>query len=165
MEISEKELAVINQIANNHMPDQRSIATNTGISLGLTNLIIKKLINKGCIKAKQLSSKKIQYLLTPQGFSEKAKKSYNFTVQTISSLKSMREKIQRLIITECQKGITEFIISGDGEVSDVVELAFKNIKNTNFNYSKVNGQDKVVLIVKNNNDKREIDVVSYLSES
>ena len=82
--VSEKEFAVINEISNNHLPDQRTIADRAGISLGMTNLIIKRLIGKGYIKAKQLDKRKIQYLITPKGFSEKANKSYNFALKTIN---------------------------------------------------------------------------------
>ena len=71
--ISEKEYAIIREIHKNHIPDQRTLATRTGISLGMTNIIIKKLIKKGYIKAKQLNQKKIQYILTPKGFTEKAR--------------------------------------------------------------------------------------------
>ena len=164
MEITEKELAVINEIANNHMPDQRSIATRTGISLGMTNIIIKKLIKMGYIKSKQLTTRKIQYLLTPKGFSEKAKKSYNFTIKTIDILKSMREKIQHLIITEHQKGAEEFILLGNGELVEIVELAFRNLKDINVKYSRYESQDKVMLVINKNNEKKEIDIVAYLSE-
>ncbi len=46
MEITDKELTIIKEIANNHQPNQRGIAKNTGLSLGLVNLIIKRC----CIK-------------------------------------------------------------------------------------------------------------------
>ena len=46
-EISEKEFAVIREISINRFPNQRTIATKTGFSLGLTNLIIKKLVKTG----------------------------------------------------------------------------------------------------------------------
>ncbi len=43
----------------------------------------KNAIKKGYVKALQLNRRKIQYMLTPKGFSEKAKKSYSYTVRTI----------------------------------------------------------------------------------
>jgi DNA-binding MarR family transcriptional regulator len=125
MEITEKEFAVIQQISDNHLPDQRMIADRTGISLGLTNLIIKRLIDKGYIKARQLNQKKIQYLLTPKGFAEKAQKSYNFTIKTIGLLKSLRERIQNLIMQKYDQGARVFIITGNNpELANLVELAF-----------------------------------------
>jgi DNA-binding MarR family transcriptional regulator len=163
MEISEKELAVINEIHNNHLPDQRTIASLTGISLGLTNLIIKRLIKKGYVKAKQLNTRKIQYILTPEGFGEKAKKSYTYTLKTIDTFKKLKEDMQKLIISECKKGTSDFIISGRGELADILELAFKNIKKKNIKYIHIKGQDKVLLIPGRNTHNNEIDVLTYLS--
>ena len=127
LEMSEKELAVIREIHNNHLPGQRAIATRTGISLGLTNLIIKSLIKKGYIKAKQLNQKKIQYLLTPKGFSEKTRKSYNFTLKTINMLAGVRDGLNKLISDKIGKGYDNFELSGSGEIINIAEMFIKNI--------------------------------------
>src|SRR5271157_2861065 len=132
--VSEKEFAVINEIFNNHLPDQRTIASRAGISLGLTNLIIKRLIGKGYVKAKQLNKKKIQYLLTPKGFSEKASKSYNFTLKTIEMLKSVRERIQGLLQQKYNEGFSEFTISGVGDILHLCELAIKQLNKGDIKY-------------------------------
>ncbi len=135
LKISEKEFAVIREISNNNLPDQRTIANKTGLSLGLTNLIIKKLIKTGYIKVKQLNRRKIQYILTPKGFAEKAKKSYNYTLKTIKLFKEIKSKIQQLILDFQQQGVKKFIIIGDNELTDIVEFAFKTfpeIKNLEY---------------------------------
>jgi DNA-binding MarR family transcriptional regulator len=130
MQITEKEFAIIKEITNNHQPDQRTIARKAGISLGLTNLIIKRLINKGYVKAKQLNRRKIQYILTPKGFTEKAKKSYNFTMKTINIISSMKQKIQSIILLEYDKGCREFVICGAGEIASLIELVIKETQKT-----------------------------------
>jgi DNA-binding MarR family transcriptional regulator len=169
MEISEKEFAVIREISNNHLPDQRAIAHRTGISLGLTNLIIKRLIKQGYVKAKQLDRKKIQYILTAKGFSEKAKKSYNFTLKTIGVLKQFREKLQERILEESKKGDREFILSGTDELSDIVELAFKNMNNNAIKltrtYLDASGENKTELTVHTKENDYTIDIISVMVES
>jgi len=174
MEISEKEFAVIREISNNHLPDQRTIATRTGISLGLTNLIIKRLVNKGYVKARQLNQKKIQYLLTPKGFSEKARKSYSFTLRTINVLKDMRMRIQELILEHHAKGATEFTIKSNHELSDIadiIEVAFRNLSHPKINYKReiTNSKDadaKLVLAVQygDKNIDCHIDLIVYLAD-
>jgi len=139
--MDEKEFAVIREISNNYLPDQRTIARKVGISLGITNLIIKRLVRTGYIKIKQLNRKKIQYILTPKGFSEKAKKSYNYTLKTIKQLRAIREGIQELILKEYRNGKTEFIIEGEDDLADITELAFKNLSHLNLKYSR-NGTRK-----------------------
>ncbi|OGS32930.1 MAG: hypothetical protein A2474_07155 [Elusimicrobia bacterium RIFOXYC2_FULL_34_12] len=134
--ISEKEFAVIEALSSNHSYSQRLIAKKIGISLGLTNLIINRLAQTGYIKVKQLNRHKIQYILTPKGFSEKAKKSYNYTLRTINVLSSVVTKIQSLIIEKYKSGIRNFIIVGDNELADLTEIAIKKIKITDIRYSR-----------------------------
>lgn len=163
MEINEKEFAVIREISNNHLPDQRTIAVRSGISLGLANLIIKKLIKKGYVKAKQLNQKKIQYLLTPKGFTEKARKSYNFTVQTITMLRSIREAIKELIQEKSKEGAKEFVICGNGELSDIAEMALITLK---VEYSRKNNADDGSLLeyLTDNGTNNSIDLITYISQ-
>jgi len=169
--VSEKEFAVIHEISNNHLPDQRTIATRTGISLGLTNLIIKRLITKGYLKAKQLDKKKIQYILTPKGFAEKANKSYNFTLKTIGLLKSVRVRIQDLIEKKIKDGFTDFTICGLGDLADMTEMALKNLSKMNINCrierSVQSNADNSVVVVATGKDRNEesVDLLKYLSET
>jgi len=169
--VSEKEFAVINEISNNHLPDQRTIADRAGISLGMTNLIIKRLIGKGYIKAKQLNKRKIQYLITPKGFSEKANKSYNFALKTINLLKSVREKIQELIEKKYNEGFMDFTIYGNSDLVDVTELAIKNLSKLKLKYAiernvKSDDEDSnVIVIAAKENGRETIDLLEYLSKT
>ena len=172
MQISEKEFTILKEISNNHQPNQRLIAERTGISLGLTNFIIKRLVKKGYVKASQLDARKVQYLLTPKGFSEKLKKSYNYTLKTINLVKSIKEKIQELIITEYNKGKKEFIIRGKSELADITEIAFRTIALEGIKYYRMDGNDipknnnYVILTVDNKiSNKNCINLIKYLSES
>ncbi|MFC1501490.1 winged helix-turn-helix transcriptional regulator [Elusimicrobiota bacterium] len=164
--VSEKEFAVINEIANNNVPSQRSIAQKLGISLGLTNLLIKRLVGKGYIKAKQLNKKKIKYFLAPKGLVEKANKSYNFTLRTINLLRNVRQKIQSLILKEYENGVENFIISGKGELSDIAVLAFGYLKKHKINYTIENANEESlsVLILVKDKERIKIDLIKYLSE-
>ncbi len=171
MEITDKEMTIIKEIANNHRPNQRGIAKNTGLSLGLVNLIIKRLIQKGYVKTKHLNQKKIQYLLTPKGFSEKANKSYKFVLKTIQFLKSIKKNIQELIVAHYEKGVREFIVIGDSELADIAEMVFSSLSLAGLKYSRKgnakNGdKDKVWLVLRSsNNSESVLDLISHLSKT
>jgi DNA-binding MarR family transcriptional regulator len=125
--ISEKEFEVIRSLEENGQNNQRFIAKEAGISLGLTNLILKKMIKKGYLKARQLTPKKIQYILTPKGILEKAKKSYWFTRRTINNMRDMKQRIQDAILKEYERGVRKFAIQGNGELVDLVEIAMRDL--------------------------------------
>ena len=90
--LTEKELRIIDRIGDNGGKiTQRQIASHTGFSLGLTNLILKKLAKTGYVKVKQLNSKKIHYILTSKGMIEKTQKSYRYIFKTINNIKYLKE--------------------------------------------------------------------------
>jgi len=125
--ISEKEFEVIRSIEGSDNYNQRDIARNVGISLGLTNLIIKRMVKKGYLKLRQLTPKKIQYILTPKGIVEKAKKSYSFTRRTINTMRGMKQRIQEAILNDYNQGVRKFAIQGKGELVDLVEIAMRDL--------------------------------------
>jgi DNA-binding MarR family transcriptional regulator len=169
LEISEKEYAVINEIHKNHLPDQRTIATRTGISLGLTNLIIKKLIKKGYIKAKQLNQKKIQYLLTPMGFTEKARKSYNFTLKTINMLAGIRKGIQNMTDEYIYEGYDHFEVFGKGEIVHIIELSLSKKSGISYEIKAAKNDDANSAVLTVTSTKtgatKSVDMIEYLSNS
>lgn len=89
-----KEDEIIVRIA--HRPDvtQRQLASETGISLGLTNIILKRLAHKGYLKMKRLNRRNIKYVLTSEGFAHCTRRSYNYVLRTISSVHGLRQKIK-----------------------------------------------------------------------
>ena len=145
--IDTRELRIIEEINRDRNLTQRKISHRLGLSLGMTNLILKRLVNKGYVKMKGLDKRKVQYILTPRGFSEKTKKSYRYFLKTIHSLKEMKEKIQQLILMEYRKGKTHFIILGDSELADIVELSLKSSGKNDLQYRRVSRLGEV----KNNN--------------
>ncbi|MBU0952182.1 MAG: winged helix-turn-helix transcriptional regulator [Elusimicrobia bacterium] len=175
-EISEKEFVIIKEISNNHLSHQRIISKNTGISLGLTNLIIRQLIKKGLIKAKQLNKRKAQYILTPKGFVEKAKKSYSYTLKTIQIIRSVKENTLQLITFYQEKGIKNFVILGKNELSEIVENVFKTIKCDDMSYSLLpdydssllQGKENTLFLITENKNislNNSVNLINRLSES
>lgn len=169
--ISDREFAVIRELASSASFNQRVIAKKLGISLGLTNLIIKRLAKTGYIKIKQINRRNIQYLLTPKGFSEKARKSYNYTLKTISILSRIRKEIQNLILEKYKFGMKIFFIVGDNELTDLTESAFKKLDISDINYfrriknGKTTTEPSLILNTSENIfSKNSVNLISYLAE-
>lgn len=126
--MDDKEYKVISELSKNGHTSQRDISKNIDLSLGMVNIILKRLIKKGYIKIKQLDGKKVRYILTPQGFSEKINKSYNYLLKTINITKLLKERIKELILERYSKGLRKFVILGDGELSEITEIALVELK-------------------------------------
>jgi predicted transcriptional regulator len=171
MEITQKEMAIISAIGDQNMSDQRAIAYRAGISLGLTNLLIIRLIKKGYIKTKQLNKRKLHYLLTPKGFSEKARKSYLYTQKSIALIRSIKHRLATMIQERCKMGVIKFTVIGDNEeLFDMLEMIVRNARRdgTFFEINKVVLHAQALILQYEDPETREkktIDVIEYLSET
>jgi len=165
-------LAIMREISNNDISNQRNIAKKLGISLGLTNLIIKRLVKMGYIKVKQLNRKKIQYILTPKGFAEKAEKSYNYTVRIIDTLKKIGVSVHTEVLKYYANGNRNFVIVGDNELADLTAKVFEKIAFGDIKYhigdcnNKKYPEDAIVIFCdkKNGAGKNSINLISCLAE-
>jgi len=170
-ELLDKEFLVLQQISEKAQLSQRTIAQKTGLSLGLVNLIIKKLAKTGYIKIKMLNGKKIEYILTPKGFSEKIKKTYNYVLKTINYFSNTIEKIKQIILQEHKNGKKEFYILADDEIYKIIEFCFKDLSITDVKYKRISKIPKatkstaVYLVATenniSNNSKNIINLLQY----
>lgn len=94
--ITEDHIDLLHTIEKDGNASQRQIATNTGLSIGKVNYIIKSLIDVGFIKINNFNNSnqklKYAYILTPKGIKEKAIITKKFLIkkqQEYDKLKSM----------------------------------------------------------------------------
>src|SRR4051812_47443439 len=66
-------LDILESVDRDGVRTQRSRASEIGIALGLTNAYLKFCIRKGYLKARKISARGYQYMLTPKGFAEKSR--------------------------------------------------------------------------------------------
>jgi DNA-binding PadR family transcriptional regulator len=177
--MNDKEFAVAQEIFNNVLVDQRTISTKTGFSLGLTNLILKRLASKGYIKIRQLNGKKIQYILTSKGFKEKVKKSFNYTIKTIVLFNKIKKELENFVIEEYNSGKRNFVVKKNSELSEMIEIIIKSVNLEGINFIKINNENKVqkylndkdsiIINVVNDynnlkNNKNVVDIIDYFEK-
>jgi EPS-associated MarR family transcriptional regulator len=101
---------------------QRSLAKQTGMSLGKVNYCLRALVQAGVIKARNFYNNKQKsayaYYLTSKGFQEKAQVTYRFLQQKIHEYELLKEQIEELR-AEFSKEQRVTITSTDGSRHDV----------------------------------------------
>ena len=114
---------------DNHI-SQRALSTKLGIALGLTNSIITRCVRKGYIKISTIPKNRIKYLITPKGFTEKARLTYNYLQYTVSFYRDAREKIKESFQLISGDGIRDVVFYGAGEVAEIsfISLAETDLK-------------------------------------
>ncbi len=162
------EFKIIFEIDKNLNTTQRKISRQIGLSLGMTNLVIRKLIAKGYIKVKGLDRRRVQYILTPRGFAEKVKKTHRYLLGTIETLREVKEKIQDTILEYYEKGEKNFIILGKGELADVIEISLRDMGKKDLRYSRartpgeINNKNSIILLADRNIEKRNNRCINIL---
>ncbi|MBI3394533.1 MAG: winged helix-turn-helix transcriptional regulator [Spirochaetia bacterium] len=96
--LSPKELLLIQHLDEHQ--NQRSLAKASGFSLGMTNLLLKRLVKKGYVKVTTLNGRTLRYILTPVGFAEKVRRSFEYLVVSIRQLNDVKNRIRNVILAE-----------------------------------------------------------------
>ena len=118
----DKEYRLLDVLARDGGLSQRQVAKETGLSLGMVNLILGRLVKTGAIKVVNLNGRTARYLLTPSGVAEKTRCAYEYLQRTIGTFRDLRARIDELIAELHEQGIREFVIDGEGEVADIAEF-------------------------------------------
>ena len=114
--LDESELALMREISRDPVQTQRGLSRGTGMSLGMTNLLLKRLARKGLIKIGRLDWKRTQYLLTPKGALEKASKTYDYALYTVRLFRQLQENVTTVLRREYSDGRRAFWIVAQNEL-------------------------------------------------
>lgn len=96
--MEDQEWAVLQTLKDQaSLGNQRDIAQSAGLSLGLTNAVLKKLIKKGFLIAKRINGRNLSYVMTPTGLEAVARRSYRFVRRTLKNVSHYREALQLLV--------------------------------------------------------------------
>jgi len=132
--LDEREFELINILGADLGSNQREISRHMNLSLGMINMLIRRLISKGYIRIEQLNKRKFQYILTPKGFSEKMQKSIKYTLKTISSIGLIKNRVKESMLDLYKEGIREFHYFGNPDIKILVETIFREEFDSNCSF-------------------------------
>ena len=113
---------------------QRELAKKAGFSVGNVNNLLKKCVHKGLVEIKELSSRKIKYLLTPKGMKVVTQKTLNYVQESYQIISNLKELMQELI-EEKYPDKEIFILKKENQkYQEVWELVRSNLNSMNKNY-------------------------------
>ena len=121
-----RDLQLLEAVEQNARVTQRTLATKLGIALGLTNIYIKRLVRKGCIKCVNVQSNRIAYLITPRGVAEKARLTYEFMQYSLHIYKEARRHLH-VALRDRAADSQRLAIYGKGEAAELAYLSLKEL--------------------------------------
>lgn len=126
--LDEREFELVNIIGGGLASNQRDLSQKMSLSLGMTNMLIRRLVSKGFIRINQLNKRKVKYILTTQGFAEKMRKSVKYTFKTLVSIGLIKDRIKKIIIQLYHdEGRRHFTILGKSDFALLIEIVFKEM--------------------------------------
>jgi len=132
----DKELEILRNISCQDKIRQRDLALVVGMSLGMTNVIVKRLVTKGLLTVRKVNNRNIIYAVSPAGMEEIAKRSYKYFKRTLRNVVYYKNSIDELVREIKDSGFSSLSLIGYSDVDFIVEhfcgkfgLSFTHVKN------------------------------------
>jgi len=100
---------------------QRDLARVAGMSLGMTNAILKRLARKGWVTVRRINSRNLQYAVSAAGVEEIARRSYRYVRRTIGHIARYKELIRELIHEAKNRGSGKIVLVGTSDIDFIIE--------------------------------------------
>ena len=121
-------LTLFNTVENSPDINQRKLARELDISLGLTNTYFQRVLKKGWIRAKQVKPRRWLYFLTPQGALEKSRLSLSYMHRTLESFRELKSKGDEHLRILSEKGVSGIHLCGDNDLTEILSFCFTGCK-------------------------------------
>ncbi len=102
---------------------QRDLAHIAGISLGMTNTVLKRFARKGWVIVRQINRRNIQYVISPAGVEEFARRSYRFLRRTVRDIVAYRTALDGFVRELRRRGFRGVQLVGKSDLDFIVEHA------------------------------------------
>jgi len=124
---------------------QRDLARIVGISLGMTNVILRKLAQKGWVIVRRINSRNIQYAVTTEGIDEISRRGYKFFKRTVRNVVYYKDALERFLLSAKAKNFHAIVLVGKSDFDFVLSFLCQKHK-LEFIQSETSARDDGVLV-------------------
>ena len=127
LEDSHRALRLLEEISKDGAATQRDLSVRAGVALGLVNSYLKNLVSKGHVKIAGIPAKRYKYYLTPKGFVEKSRLTYDLLQNYTRVFKEARNDYLRLFQQLYAEGVRSVYFAGVDEVAEIAYLSLQEL--------------------------------------
>jgi len=121
---SMRELDILQAIGDGEKVTKRDLMHRLNIAGRLADRYIKQLVAKGLLKVKTAPARRMLYWLTPQGFTEKARLSYEFVSYTYKMHRECHRLASNMLHDLArQEGVRRVVFYGAEPLAEVVAVS------------------------------------------
>ena len=115
-------LKILEEFENGQAASQRDLAKKLNISLGLVNSFVRRLTKKGYFKVTHIPKKRVRYVLTPEGASEKTRLTYEYIRYSYRFYKSASQKIGDLLADIERQNAEHLVLCGANDFAEIIYI-------------------------------------------
>ncbi len=114
---------LLDNVSDAGASNQRDLARQIGISVGLVNALVHRAVRKGLIKIREAPARRYAYYLTPKGFAEKSRLVAEYLDFSLNFFRTARQEYAD-VFARCEgAGHKRIILCGAGELAEIASLA------------------------------------------
>lgn len=123
---------ILRAIASGKRVTQRSLSSEMGVALGLTNLLIRRLVAKGCVKVASMGTRHVRYLMTASGWDALGLATRQSLENTLMLYTQTREQIRdslSIVSDRCPvdaSGQKPVVFYGAGDVAEIACVSLQS---------------------------------------
>jgi DNA-binding MarR family transcriptional regulator len=114
---------LLDNVESNGTANQRFLAHEIGVSIGLANALVRRAVKKGLIKMKQAPARRYIYYLTPKGLTEKSRLVAEYLDFSLTFFRAARNEYNELFTRCARQGQKRVVLCGVGELAEIATLA------------------------------------------
>ncbi len=119
---TEKEISLLELLKTRPDAGQRDMAEAVGLSLGMTNLLLKQIAAKGWMLVRKINARNFKYVLTPEGVTELTRRSYRYLKKSIRNVADCRVQLEGLVTRVKNDHFQGMLLVGKSGVDFVLEF-------------------------------------------
>ena len=126
------ERQILDRLDGSKRVTQRSIASELGIALGLTNLLMRGLVKKGWVRIRRVSPRRMIYFITPAGLRAKSEMTRQYFLNSLNFYREtrgrVRERLAAIAGALVESGTpppVPVVFYGAGEVAEVAFVCLR----------------------------------------
>jgi len=120
--ITEREYALLNELAQDSLATQANLSAQLGIAVGSVNWYIKRLIQRGWVKVSHLDRTRLKYDLTAEGMRVFTNRALSYARDSLKVYADLRAKARETALALKAQNIQRVYIRGNDEMADILRL-------------------------------------------
>lgn len=117
-----RDLTILEHLERDPDATQANLAAQLGVAVGTINWHLKRLIEKGYIKARRVERRKLRYIITPDGLAMRANMTLDYIQNSFRMYRLVRQRMVDALAELRAAGFDRVTLDGNGDVAEVCRL-------------------------------------------